>query len=100
MPAFERTVENGFLRETPGPRGPGSFRVAPQVRDRQPKRCRNDFRPCGVSYRMEAPMSYRVLIVDDDDLARLPLERALGAAGFETLAATSGTEALDLVVRE
>ncbi len=45
-------------------------------------------------------MSYRILIVDDDDMARLPVERALQVAGFETLAATSGSEALDRVVRE
>jgi DNA-binding NtrC family response regulator len=43
-------------------------------------------------------MSYRILIVDDDDLFRVPLERAIGAAGFETLAVASGEQALDHVV--
>jgi len=45
-------------------------------------------------------MSYRILIVDDDDMARLPIERALAAAGFETRAATSAPQALDRIVSE
>jgi two-component system, NtrC family, response regulator AtoC len=45
-------------------------------------------------------MSYRVLIVDDDDLSRLRMERALVGGGFATCAATAGREAFDRIVNE
>ena len=43
-------------------------------------------------------MSYRILIVDNDDAARLPLERAFRAAGFDVCAARSAEQAFELVV--
>ncbi len=45
-------------------------------------------------------MSYRILIVDDDDMTRQQIDRALNGAGFETFAATNGREALDCIVGE
>jgi len=53
-------------------------------------------------------MSYRVLIVDDDDDSRSWVQRALGAAGFDIAAATTGAGAfayiasddIDLVIAE
>ena len=53
-------------------------------------------------------MSYRVLVLDDDDNSRAWVERALGIAGFHIAAATPGSAAfehiasddIDLVIAE
>ena len=42
-------------------------------------------------------MSSRILIVDDDEVFRLPLQRALEAAGFEVIAVPSAEDALDVL---
>jgi len=42
-------------------------------------------------------MSLRVLIVDDNEVFRCPLQRALEAAGFEVVAVPSGEAALDVL---
>jgi DNA-binding NtrC family response regulator len=45
-------------------------------------------------------MSYRILIVDHDDLSRLRMERVLVGGGFVTCAATAGREAFERIVSE
>ena len=42
-------------------------------------------------------MSIRILIVDDNEVFRLPLQRALEAAGFEVIAVPSAEDALDVL---
>jgi DNA-binding NtrC family response regulator len=42
-------------------------------------------------------MSSRILIVDDNEVFRLPLQRALEAAGFEVIAVPSAEDALDVL---
>jgi DNA-binding NtrC family response regulator len=42
-------------------------------------------------------MSSRILIVDDNEVFRLPLQRALEAAGFEVVAVPSAEDALDVL---
>ncbi len=42
-------------------------------------------------------MSIRILIVDDKEVFRLPLQRALEAAGFEVIAVPSAEDALDVL---
>lgn len=42
-------------------------------------------------------MSNRILIVDDNEVFRLPLQRALEAAGFEVVAVPSAEDALDVL---
>jgi len=42
-------------------------------------------------------MSIRILIVDDKEGFRLPLQRALEAAGFEVIAVPSAEDALDVL---
>jgi len=42
-------------------------------------------------------MSVRILIVDDNEVFRLPLQRALEAAGFEVIAVPSAEDALDVL---
>ena len=42
-------------------------------------------------------MSVRVLIVDDNDVFRRPLQRTLEAAGYEVVAVPSGEDALDVL---
>ena len=42
-------------------------------------------------------MSSRVLIVDDNEVFRRPLQRALEAAGFEVIAVPSAEDALDVL---
>jgi DNA-binding NtrC family response regulator len=42
-------------------------------------------------------MSIRILIVDDNEVFRLPLHRALEAAGFEVVAVPSAEDALDVL---
>ena len=42
-------------------------------------------------------MSMRILIVDDNEVFRLPLQRALEAAGFEVIAVPSAEDALDVL---
>jgi len=44
-------------------------------------------------------MSIRILIVDDNEVFRLPLQRALEAAGFEVIAVPSPEDALDALDR-
>ena len=44
-------------------------------------------------------MSVRVLIVDDNEVFRRPLQRTLEAAGYEVVAAPSGEDALDVLDR-
>lgn len=45
------------------------------------------------------PNAYRILLVDDDPLVLEILRRTLRAVGYETLSATSGAQALDIVDR-
>jgi DNA-binding NtrC family response regulator len=45
----------------------------------------------------ERSMSSRILIVDDNEVFRLPLQRALEAAGFEVIAVPSAEDALDVL---
>lgn len=42
-------------------------------------------------------MSVRILIVDDNEVFRRPLQRALEAAGFEVIAVPSAEDALDVL---
>jgi DNA-binding NtrC family response regulator len=42
-------------------------------------------------------MSVRILLVDDSEVFRRPLQRALEAAGFEVAAVTSAEDALDVL---
>ena len=42
-------------------------------------------------------MSIRILIVDDNEVFRLPLQRALEAVGFEVIAVPSAEDALDVL---
>jgi len=42
-------------------------------------------------------MSIRVLIVDDNEVFRRPLQRALEAAGFEVVAVPSAEDALEVL---
>ena len=42
-------------------------------------------------------MSIRILIVDDNEVFRLPLQRALEAAGFEVIAVPSAEDAIDVL---
>ncbi len=42
-------------------------------------------------------MGIRILIVDDNEVFRLPLQRALEAAGFEVIAVPSAEDALDVL---
>jgi DNA-binding NtrC family response regulator len=42
-------------------------------------------------------MSSRILIVDDNEIFRHPLRRALEAAGFEVVAVPSGEDTLDVL---
>jgi DNA-binding NtrC family response regulator len=42
-------------------------------------------------------MSVRILLVDDSEVFRRPLRRALEAAGFEVAAVTSAEDALDVL---
>jgi DNA-binding NtrC family response regulator len=42
-------------------------------------------------------MSIRILLVDDNEVFRRPLQRALEAAGFEVVAVSSAEEALDVL---
>jgi DNA-binding NtrC family response regulator len=44
-------------------------------------------------------MSVRILLVDDDEVFRLPLQRALEVTGFEVVAVPSAEEALDALDR-
>src|SRR5258708_31026675 len=44
-------------------------------------------------------MSSRILIVEDNDVFRRPLQRALEAAGFEVVAVPSAEDALDVLDR-
>jgi DNA-binding NtrC family response regulator len=50
--------------------------------------------PCGKIQPSPAKVRGRVLIVDDEALVRWSLASALGAGGFDTVSATSATEAL------
>src|SRR6185503_11589781 len=43
------------------------------------------------------PMSIRVLVVDDNEVFRRPLQRALEAAGFEVVAVSSAEDALEVL---
>jgi DNA-binding NtrC family response regulator len=45
-------------------------------------------------------MRRRVLIVEDDEIFLRPLQRSLEVAGYETLTASSGEEAIDLLKQE
>jgi DNA-binding NtrC family response regulator len=45
--------------------------------------------------RSREPMGIRILIVDDNEVFRRPLQRALEAAGFEVVAVPSAEAALD-----
>jgi DNA-binding NtrC family response regulator len=42
-------------------------------------------------------MSIRILLADDNEVFRRPLQRALEAAGFEVVAVSSAEEALDVL---
>jgi DNA-binding response OmpR family regulator len=53
--------------------------------------------PAGESHPAPARQRYRVLVVDDHDAGRYALARALAAAGFLTLEAAGGAEALALL---
>lgn len=44
-------------------------------------------------------MSVRVLVVDDNEVFRRPLQRSLEAAGYEVVAVPSGEDALDILDR-
>jgi DNA-binding NtrC family response regulator len=49
--------------------------------------------------RVEGPVSIRVLIVEDNEVFRRPLQRTLEAAGCEVVAVPSGEDALDVLDR-
>jgi DNA-binding NtrC family response regulator len=49
--------------------------------------------------RVEGPVSIRVLIVEDNEGFRRPLQRTLEAAGCEVVAVPSGEDALDVLER-
>ncbi len=49
---------------------------------------------------MEADMGKRILIVDDEEDVRVFLTAVLRDAGYDTLTASDGVEALDLARRE
>jgi DNA-binding NtrC family response regulator len=48
---------------------------------------------------VEEHVSARVLIVDDNEVFRRPLQRTLEAAGYEVVAVPSGEDALDVLDR-
>jgi two-component system, response regulator FlrC len=49
--------------------------------------------------RVEGPVSIRVLIVEDNEVFRRPLQRTLEAAGCEVVAVPSGEDALHVLDR-
>jgi DNA-binding NtrC family response regulator len=56
-------------------------------------------RPKGRKNRLEENVSVRVLVVDDNEVFRRPLQRTLEAAGYEVVAVPSGEDALDVLDR-
>lgn len=50
-----------------------------------------------LTFALDAPPPCRVLVVDDDELARLQIATVLRAAGYETRMAASGEEALRIL---